>query len=78
MLRFPEPTVYYYESNAPTVAPLLGAEEITFYYPDGAHDCEAMVIDPLSGDLFLMSKETNSTRRDADLKIGVSRRTGSA
>ena len=62
VLRFPEPAAYCFQSNAPLVAPLYGAEEITLTYPDGPHNCEGMLVDPLSGDLFLMTKETNSTR----------------
>jgi hypothetical protein len=62
VLRFPEPAVYDFQSNAPVVAPIFGAEEIVLTYPDGPWDSEAMVVDPLSGDLFLLTKQTNSSR----------------
>src|SRR5204862_1436069 len=35
---------------------------IVLTYPDCPWDSEAMLVDPLSGDLFLMTKQTNSSR----------------
>jgi hypothetical protein len=50
--RVPEPTV---NPAAPTGGTLT-AEKLTFTYPDGAHDAEAFVVDPVSGDLFVITK----------------------
>ena len=61
VFRFPEPSAYPYQSNAPPVLTLPGAEEITLYYPDGPFNCEGMMVDPITGDLFLTTKETNNT-----------------
>lgn len=62
VFRFPEPAAYQFQSNAPVFAPIFGAEEITLFYPDGPFNCEGMMVDPITGDLFLATKMTNSTR----------------
>ena len=62
VLRFPEPAASHYQSNAPAFAPILEAQEILLRYPDGPFNCEAMMVDPITGDLFLATKHTNTTR----------------
>jgi hypothetical protein len=62
VFRFPEPAVYAYQSNAPFEAPIFGAQEITLRYPDGPFNAEALMVDPLSGDLFIITKQTNTAR----------------
>jgi hypothetical protein len=54
LFRFPEPRVTQ-SSSAPIAA---GEQVITLVYPDGAHDAEALMIDPISGDAFIAIKET--------------------
>jgi hypothetical protein len=53
VFRFVEPRV-----TQPT-GELVSANEtvITLVYPDGAHDAEALLVDPISGDLYIASKE---------------------
>lgn len=46
--------------------PVQGQEQATatglrLRYPDGAHDAEALLIDPLSGDLYVVSKQLTAT-----------------
>jgi hypothetical protein len=45
--------------EAPVAEPLSspGYERFTFAYPDAPHDCEAIVLDPATGDLYLVAKE---------------------
>ena len=62
VLRFPEPAVYLYQSNAPPILPTIAAQEIHLQYPDGPFDAEALMVDPLSGDLFIVTKATNNAR----------------
>ena len=38
------------------------AEEFRLTYPDGPHDAEAMFVDPVSGDLFVVTKEKERAR----------------
>ena len=52
--RVPEPKV---DSNQTTVyATLKGCEIITFKYPDGPRDAETLLLDPLTKDLYVVSK----------------------
>ena len=62
VFRFPEPAVYAYQSNAPVDLPVFGAQEIFLSYPDGPFNAEALMIDPITGDLFITTKHTNTTR----------------
>ena len=39
-----------------------GAEEFRLTYPDGPHDAEAMFVDPVAGDLFIVTKEKGKAR----------------
>jgi hypothetical protein len=62
VLRFPEPAAYAFQSNAPVEVPILNAEQITLSYPDGPFNAEALMVDPLSGDMFITTKDTNTAR----------------
>jgi hypothetical protein len=62
VFRFPEPAAYAYQSNNPPDIEVVGADRIVLTYPDGAHNCEAMMVDPITGDLFLATKGTNTSR----------------
>lgn len=66
--RASRPSVTVYRAPEPTVAPLAvgsgetggeitGAEALTLTYADGPHDAEALVADPVTGDLFVLTKE---------------------
>lgn len=54
--RFPEPE--YYESHYGRNIFLddAGVERIRFEYPDGSHDTEGILVDPLTKDIFLVTK----------------------
>lgn len=53
--RVPEPTVSSSQSP-PVSVNLAGAEKITLLYPGGPRDAETLMVDPISGDLFIVSK----------------------
>lgn len=53
VLRFPEPKSWKEEI-------IVNPETITLKYPDGAKDAETLMVDPLSGDLFILSKRDSS------------------
>jgi hypothetical protein len=55
--RVPEPSVPV--EMPMTSETLTGAERITLVYPDKAHNSEAFMIDPLSGDLILVVKKSS-------------------
>lgn len=65
-----------YRVAEPTVTPadavgeggtLTGAEHLTVSYPDGPHDAETLLVDPVTGDLFVVTKQTS------DVPTGVYR-----
>lgn len=55
--RCTEPTA----NGAPTGV-IRGAQQITFRYPDGAHDAETLLVDHQTGDLFVLTKEATRSR----------------
>jgi hypothetical protein len=62
VIRFPEPAVYLYQTNSPRVEFVSGAQEILLHYPDGPFDAEALMVDPITGDLFIATKSTTVSR----------------
>lgn len=58
--RISEPMV---DSNqAPVDTAISGAETITFQYPDGNRDAETLMVDPLTKDIYIISKRENQVR----------------
>lgn len=68
VLRAPEPKV----DGMGGTATLAGVEAIELTYPDGAHDAETLLIDPPTGDLFIVAKgePTRVFRRPGPLLAG--------
>ena len=60
--RAPEPAVYTNSAAAPWYRTAPGADVLTLRYPDGPFNAEALMVDPLTGDLFIATKLTNSSR----------------
>lgn len=58
--RVAEPAVS--AEQAPVVTNLAGVEAFQFTYPDGARDAETLLVDPLTGDLFVVSKRDTPSR----------------
>jgi hypothetical protein len=54
--RVPEPLV---SPKAPVTTPqtLTGVATLNLRYPDGAHDAEALLVDPVTGQLFVITKD---------------------
>jgi hypothetical protein len=59
--RVPEPAVSSSESP-PLAVDIAGAERMTLLYPDAARDAETLMIDPLTGDLYVVSKWESYSR----------------
>jgi hypothetical protein len=57
------PNIVVYRVAEPTVigdggtTPLTGVDALTFTYPDGAHDAEALMVDPRSGEIYIIIKQ---------------------
>ncbi|MDH3269120.1 MAG: T9SS type A sorting domain-containing protein, partial [Ignavibacteria bacterium] len=58
--RVPEPDVD--SSQTPIDTTLYGAEVITFKYPDGSRDAETVMVDPITKDIYIVSKRENNVR----------------
>jgi len=71
--RAPEPPVD--ASVTGVVASLGGVESFEFTFPGGPRNCETMLVDPVDGDLLLVSKSVDGSslvyRAAAPLKSGV-------
>jgi hypothetical protein len=57
--RFPEPVL---KMNAAPNRQTINVEALTLKYPDRPHNAEAILLDPLSRDLYIASKEEDSCR----------------
>lgn len=61
--RIAEPTVSVHQT--PVAAVVSEVETLTFQYPDGNRDAEALMLDPLTNDLYIITKREE--------KVGVYR-----
>jgi hypothetical protein len=52
--KIPEPSVA--EHQQPTIQNIHDVEVINFRYADGSHDAETLMADPLSGDMYIVTK----------------------
>jgi len=62
--RIPEPAVTASQipAGSPLTKNLKGVEAITLHFPDARnHNCETMMVDPVSGDLFVITKGNYSS-----------------
>ncbi|MDA2929474.1 hypothetical protein MYX84_05930, partial [Acidobacteria bacterium AH-259-O06] len=57
--RIPEPVVDFKQS--PVEITLFDVDTIAYQYPDGSRDAETLLLDPLSKDLYIVSKRRNDT-----------------
>jgi len=58
--RAPEPDVD--SSQSPIDTTLLGTDIITFKYPDGRRDAETVMVDPITKDIYVVSKWESNVR----------------
>ncbi len=59
VVRFPEPALQTVRDKK---LDAQGVEEFRLRYPDGPHDAEALLVDPITGDVFIVVKEENRSR----------------
>jgi hypothetical protein len=62
VLRVPEPFVDLAWADDSRSSDFDGVEAFTLVYPDGSYDAEALMVDPLTGDVFVMTKENGGAR----------------
>ena len=61
ILRLPEPVVE--PGAAPISRAIADVDRLVLRYPDGARDAEALLVDPRSGDLIIVTKELDGRAR---------------
>jgi hypothetical protein len=59
VIRFPEPSV---NGGAGAAIDEESVEQFRLTYPDGAHDAEAMFVDPTTGTLCIVTKDSRGAR----------------
>lgn len=57
--RVPEPSIM--TNNSKRQYHLNGSEKISVFYPDGYHDAETLLLDPITRDLFIINKSEVTT-----------------
>lgn len=57
--RFAEPAVE--AGQEPATLTVTEYETLELFYPDGAHDCETVMVDPYNGDIVLVAKTAGDT-----------------
>jgi hypothetical protein len=62
ILRVLEPDVSASTPHNGEIRSFPAVEVITLGYPDGAYDADAMLVDPLTGDVFIGAKQAGATR----------------
>jgi len=62
VLRLPEPFVDPAWATNPRSLAATGVERFTLSYPDGRFDAETLVVDPLTADVFVVTKQPGSAR----------------
>lgn len=60
--QIPEPAAYSRQYTNPPTVGVKGVRSITLNYPDSPHNAESLFIDPWTGDLFIVTKETTTSR----------------
>ena len=60
--QIPEPAVHARQYTNPPTVGVKGVRAITLNYPDNAHNAESLFVDPLTGDLFIVTKESTTSR----------------
>jgi hypothetical protein len=58
--RFPEPNLS--GKNLPFIADVLAVDIIELKYPDGARNAETLMVDPVTKDIYIASKESNVSK----------------
>lgn len=54
--KYATSTIYKFEEPSAKTDVVQQIETITFRYPDGPHDTEALLVDPVSGAIYLITK----------------------
>lgn len=61
-LAYTDYTIYSFTEPSSLTDTITTAKAIRFRYPDGPHDAEALLVDPTSKDIFIISKRDNPSK----------------
>ena len=62
VLRIPEPSVELDWAGSPRSFTFTGVNTFFLRYPDGSYDAETLMVDPLTADVWIATKQSSSTR----------------
>jgi hypothetical protein len=62
IIRIPEPEVDLAWASNPRSPSFSRRDRFTLVYPDGSHDAETLLVDPLAGDVWVVTKEIGQAR----------------
>jgi hypothetical protein len=62
VLRIPEPAVDFQWASAPKSYNFSNVQSFQLLYPDGSYDAETLMVDPLTGDVLIGTKQFDGTR----------------
>ena len=54
--------IYHFPEPLQTVDTVYQINRVAFTYADGSHDCEAIIVDPEAGEIYLFTKQDNPSR----------------
>jgi hypothetical protein len=60
--KFEEPNLSTVSSPQNLTIPAAQIQKFEFTYPDGARDAEALMVDPINGDIYIVSKREDKVR----------------
>jgi hypothetical protein len=59
---YPDYSIYRFPEPAQSTDTVKNIETIRFSYPDGSHDAEAFLVDTVTKDIFIITKNDNPSR----------------
>jgi Immunoglobulin I-set domain len=62
LLRIPEPGIKLTWADKPHNSTFNTVDSFTLLYPDGSYDAETLLVDPLTKDVFVLTKESGFSR----------------
>ena len=61
-MQYTEYCIYIFNEPSGTQDTVQNIGRVKFTYPDGSHDCEAMIVDPGSRDIYFFTKTTSGSK----------------
>jgi hypothetical protein len=61
-LQYPDYSIYILSEPSVTTDTVSNIQRIRFRYPDGSHDCEALIVEPSTRDIYLFTKSSTGSK----------------